>query len=235
MARVTVFGDSDTGLVRASNQDTLLIEPELGLVGVFDGVGGHRAGDVASALAARVVAGEVASGAALAPALSTAHHRIVDKADRDPELAGMATTAVAVRFDAEGAGELVWVGDSRCYLVHKGQGNIEQVSRDHSLVQEWVDQGVITPQEARNHPMANLVSQVLGQPDPPGPERRELYLAPDVVLLLCSDGLNAVLEDDEIACLCCRYNGRQRISALIDAVRKRGAPDNVTVVTVESP
>ncbi len=228
------FAGTDTGCVREHNEDALLLEPEHGLFGVFDGVGGHLAGEVASALAARTVSSEVAAGTGLRDAILEAHRQIRLQAASNPGQHDMASTGVVLRRRRWRGFELAWVGDSRCYRVDLEKASARQLTVDHSFVQEKISQGVLRPEEVATHPMANMLTRVLGQPRGwPRVDVLPVKLPRRSLLLLCSDGLTAVLGDAEIATLCAHHEGQGRIDALITAARERGAPDNVSVITVE--
>ncbi len=223
---------SHVGLRREHNEDTYYGDAELGLWLVADGMGGHEFGEVASALARDTIVRETHSGKPLADAIRRADEEIISHSRRRAEALPMGTTVAAARL-SDGRFEVSWVGDSRAYLWN---GELRQLSQDHSYVQELIDQGAITPEQARSHPHRNVVTQALGVTDP-GSLKVETITGefrPGMQLLLCSDGLTEEVDDQTIA----RILGRTELSAqecvdqLILAALDGGGSDNVTVVVV---
>ena len=153
---------SHVGLRRELNEDTYYGDAELGLWLVADGMGGHEFGEVASALARDAVVREVRAGRPLAEAIRRADEDIIKHSRQRAESLPMGTTMVALRI-IDNRFELAWVGDSRAYLWN---GQLRQLSSDHSYVQELIDQGAITAEQARAHPHRNVVTQALGVTDP---------------------------------------------------------------------
>jgi len=229
---------TDIGLVRANNQDQLLVAAPL--FAVADGMGGHAAGEVASALACEALgrAFEAAgppSAAALGDAAHQANQVVYDRAGADPELHGMGTTLVAVALVENGSGDCLAVanvGDSRVYMLRDGE--IRQVTKDHSLVAELVAEGQIAPEEAERHPQRHVLSRALGvYPDVEvdltvvAPRRHDRFL-------LCSDGLSREVSDDQIASVLRRLaDPDEAARALIEQAKARGGADNITVVVVD--
>ena len=230
-------GLTDRGRIRERNEDALLQRPERGLFAVADGMGGHAGGDVASRIAIDVLdertlaAGPDAGPAQLRAAIRAAHEAILKASRAEPDLDGMGTTLTA--FAVRPRGCLIGhVGDSRAYRLRDGE--LCQLTRDQSWVQDQIDAGRLTPRQARNHPYASIITSALGI------RRSDLdiqVLEPDCVpgdlFLLCSDGLLAELEDDEIADLLqadTDLDGAAR--TLIDAANAAGGPDNITVALV---
>lgn len=239
-------GLTDQGRVRARNEDALLLRPDRGLFAVADGMGGHAGGDVASRIAVDVLderlvaAGRETDDDRLAAAIRDAHDAILRAARAETALAGMGTTLTALIVRADGTALLGHVGDSRAYLVRDGA--LEQITRDQTWVQEQVDAGRLTPAQARVHPFSAVITCALGIED------RALdiqLLHPAVrsgdVLLLCSDGLTARLDDDDLGALlgdparrglADRAGLEDAARALVDAANDAGGPDNVTVALV---
>ena len=229
---------TDIGLVRANNQDQLLVAAPL--FAVADGMGGHAAGEVASALACEALgrAFEAAgppSAAALGDAAHQANQVVYDRAGADPELHGMGTTLVAVALVEDGSGDCLAVanvGDSRVYVLRDGE--LRQVTKDHSLVAELVAEGQIAPEEAERHPQRHVLSRALGvYPDVEvdltvvAPRRHDRFL-------LCSDGLSREVSDDQIASVLRRLaDPDEAARALIEQAKARGGADNITVVVVD--
>lgn len=222
---------TDTGRVRAHNEDALLCSPELGLWAVADGMGGHQRGEVASALAVEVLRREVACGQGLGEAVAAAHQAILAAAETDAASRGMGTTLVAVRL-AGARFELAWVGDSRAYRVSAQQ--LELLSHDHSWVQAMVDAGELTAEQAREHPRRNVITQCLGR-DSEGfePGFREGELLPGEVLLLCSDGLHGELTDAQLLAACAEAETLQTlVLELIEAAKRHGGKDNISCIVL---
>ena len=218
------------GLRRPHNEDTYCAEPELGLWLVADGMGGHELGEVASALARDTVAQFVNEGQGLAQTLSL--RPIVTSfitLRLAASLCPMGTTVVAVKINGneyEGA----WVGDSRIY---RWNGDLTQLSSDHSYVQELIEQGAISAEQARTHPNRNVVTQALGVTEPESLKVETVSgtLEPGEYLLLCSDGLTEEVDDDGIADILKQdLSAQESVDHLILAALDHGGSDNVTVV-----
>ncbi len=226
---------SHVGLGRELNEDTYYGDAELGLWLVADGMGGHEFGEVASALARDTVVREVRAGRSLSEAIRRADEDIIRHSRQRGESLPMGTTMVAVRV-REHRFELAWVGDSRAYLWN---GQLRQLSSDHSYVQELIDQGAITAEQARAHPHRNVVTQALGVTDPQDLKVETLAgeLKPGQQLLLCSDGLTEEVDDAGIAALVGRsdLSAQECVDQLVAAALDGGGSDNVTVVLLRRP
>ena len=222
---------SHVGLRRELNEDTYYGDAELGLWLVADGMGGHDSGEVASALARDAIVREVRAGRALAEAIERAHEEIIRQSRQRNENMPMGTTVVAVKVAPNGRFELAWVGDSRAYLWN---GRLQQVSSDHSYVQELIDQGQLSPEQARSHPYRNVVTKALGvtEPDKLGIETVTGELRPGMALLLCSDGLTEEVDDAMIAATIAQkeVSAQECVDHLIAAALDGGGSDNVTAV-----
>lgn len=238
------WGISDTGAVRAQNQDSFylkLIREDLLLAIVCDGMGGAKAGNVASSLAASTAAEYLediapdklaAHGAAkLCEACRMSNRAVFQKACLEQECRGMGTTMVCALVHGSKAA-ILNVGDSRAYHI-SGEG-IARVTRDHSVVEDLLQQGRITPEEARNHPKKNLITRCLGTESEVDPDLYELKLKAGDRLLLCSDGLSNVLTDQEMLYEVLHGgSGETCCQRMLDIALSRGAPDNVTAVLIE--
>lgn len=222
---------SHVGLRRELNEDTYYGDAELGLWLVADGMGGHEFGEVASALARDTVVREIRSGRPLGEAIRSADEEIIKHTQRRAESLPMGTTVVAVRLNGNNKFELAWVGDSRAYLWN---GQLRQISSDHSYVQELIDQGAITSEQARTHPHRNVVTQALGVTDPQNLKVETISgeLRPGMQLLLCSDGLTEEVDDATIARLLSRneLSAQECVDHLVSAALDGGGSDNVTVL-----
>lgn len=252
MSGLVMTGRTDTGMVREHNEDCFLIVPESGIAMLADGMGGHLAGEVASAMAvdqvthyllntfaqarqAKVPAGDGDSfeAAALVAAIKTANTAIHDASHAKPEQAGMGTTIVVAAFH-DHLLTVAHVGDSRLYRYRNGE--LTQVTEDHSMVQELLRRGLITPEEARTSVNRNLVTRALGVDPVVEVDVREQTFEDGDTYLLCSDGLNDVLTDEEIAAMLAQHGDSLETATqqMIAEVNARGGPDNVSVVLVRT-
>ncbi len=232
MMRLTSFAATDAGTVRGHNEDAFVDAHGAGLFAVADGAGGHAAGEVASGMLSEAL-GHVP--AALGPDETLAHIRLAVLAVHtalQAEAARRGDTMIAstlvVLLIRGGHFAALWAGDSRIYLLRAGV--LSQVSRDHSLVQALIDEGVITPAEAEGHPQANVITRAIGAPDDPGELDKAIgTVEAGDIFLLCSDGLNKALHDPEIATLMAQADPA---AALIGAALAGNARDNVTALVV---
>jgi PPM family protein phosphatase len=235
--QIAVGQGTHTGLRRAHNEDTLYCDDAQRLWIVADGMGGLDSGEVASAAARDCVIREVAQGRSLSGAIETAHTELLAMiaAGKDPNRR-MGTTIVAFLRDVEfNRFEIAWVGDSRIYRFYESV--FEQISHDHSYVQELLDRELITREEARRSPHRNLVTQALG-----AVAENELRVAsrtgilkPGMQILLCTDGLNGEVEDEAMADILEEESHPQdAIDALIQAALNGGGNDNITAVLLRA-
>ena len=221
------------GLRRVLNEDTYYGDGELGLWLVADGMGGHACGEVASALAREAIVREVRGGTPLAQAILLADEEIIRASRRRNDALPMGTTVVAARVRGDRY-EVAWVGDSRAYLWR--DGSLAQLSQDHSYVQDLVAQGSLTPEQARQHPQRNVVTQALGVTDPShlNVSVTSGELRPGMQLLLCSDGLTEEVDDARIAEVLAQgdCSAQECVDMLVAAALAGGGSDNITVVLV---
>lgn len=230
------FGHSThVGLRREHNEDTYYADADLGLWLVADGMGGHEHGEIASALARDTLVREVGKGTELVRAIQLADEEIIRHSTRRSEALPMGTTIVALRLTSNLQFEVSWVGDSRVYVWDQ---ELKQLSQDHSYVQELVDQGAITSEQARSHPHRNVVTQALGVTDPQSLRVESVRgeLKPGMQLLLCSDGLTEEVKDSAIAAIVSRQDltPQECVDHLILAALDGGGSDNVTVILVRA-
>ena len=226
------------GLRRELNEDTYYGDSELGLWLVADGMGGHEYGEVASALAREAIVREVRGGTALAQAIRIADEEIIRASRKRGDALPMGTTVVAARVSGASAPatrfEVAWVGDSRVYLWRDGQ--LAQLSQDHSYVQELIGRGAISVEQARSHPHRNVVTQALGVTDPRqlNVETMSGELDAGMQLLLCSDGLTEEVDDARIARALAHTDcsAQECVDELVAAALDGGGSDNITVVLV---
>jgi len=232
---VQAHGRSDVGRVRPGNEDALLLGSTV--FAVADGMGGHRAGEVASAAAleplglldGRPFRDPARAIAALTEAVVAANADVVLRSRTDPDLEGMGTTLTAVLVEGSDA-HLVHVGDSRAYLARDGR--LTQLTADHTLVQALIDEGRLRPDQVATHPHRSVITRAVGVAAEVEVDGLHVRLEDGDVLLLCSDGLTGVVDDATITRLLAEHGPRDAVDALIDAANAAGGPDNITVLTV---
>lgn len=230
-------GRTHPGKVRRINEDACVDRAEIGLWAVADGVGGEHAGDRASGLVVdslgRVPAPSSGTGflGDVGNSLRAVNQLLRIEAQASGSGRLMASTIVSLLFFG-GYFACAWAGDSRLYLFRHGR--LQQVTRDHSEVQEMVDAGLLTPDEARVHPRGNVITRAVGAQDQLVLEMVQDQVRQDDVFLLCTDGLTKMLEDSEIAALLVGRTVQESVDALIEATLERGAKDNVTVMAVRA-
>jgi PPM family protein phosphatase len=230
---------TDVGRMRTNNEDSYLSERPV--AAVADGMGGHNAGEVASAIAIEELAGlrgkgpwpnEKAATDDLKQAIVRANRRIREAAAADRELNGMGTTLVAVLEDGD-AVHLANVGDSRAYLLR--QGELTQVTVDHTLVQELVDDGRLSPKDAERHPQRSMITRALGVDHQVEIDLFTYKLLPGDRLVLCSDGLSDVLKPTQIRNALLRVRHPQKAAERLVAMAvEGGGPDNITVIVIDT-
>ena len=239
MKRVLKIGRAavatDTGKRRLENEDAYVFEPPLFVIA--DGMGGARAGEVAAGLAAEAfeeVGARAREDGFLEEIIADANRRIWERSRADPETAGMGTTiTVAIVEASTGRVTFGHVGDSRAYRLREGQ--LEQVTTDHSLVAELVESGVLTPEEADRHPQRSAITRALGTEPDVEPDIFTIQAEPGDLFLLCSDGLSDMLTEEDIAEVI-GTAGRDPTAAgeaLVVAANAEGGEDNITVVIFE--
>jgi serine/threonine protein phosphatase PrpC len=230
------FAQTDLGLVREGNEDSAIYTANL--IAVADGMGGHAGGEVASAIAINTLA-------QLLPVITDPDIdidsredlflnityeidcQILEKSKHNPELAGMGTTLTALNISGDNV-ELLHIGDSRCYRYRDNK--LEQLSYDHTVMQELLDQGRLTPEEVFDHPQRSLLTQALMGDSGLDPILVSYEIKADDQFLLCSDGLTNLLSDYEIGKIIESNTGGEVITALIAEVKAKGAPDNITII-----
>ena len=224
---------TDVGKVRANNQDAPIVSEKLRLYGVADGMGGHKGGEVASTSARddllRELEGKTPSVAALSGAIEEVNRQIYHQQEHDDALTGMGTT-LSVLWMSDNFVYIGHVGDSRVYLLRDGE--FKQMTLDHSLVEQLVREGVLTEEEAQNHPMRNIITRAIGtdesvEVDVVVEERRkgDLWLA-------CSDGLHGLVDDRQMRDALRQYAPEKAADVLLKAALDAGGRVNVTLVIV---
>ena len=251
--RYVAAAKTDVGQKRQGNEDRFCLDPSLGLYVVADGMGGHAAGEVASRLAVEtiqewmekylsgadvaIVGPAVAAGSAeanfLLSSIRLANRIIFDSAKDRREYAGMGTTVVAV-LAQDDRFVLAHVGDSRIYRIR--QDDIVQISRDHSFVQEQVDNGMMSAAEAHQSQYRHMITRALGLKESVDVDLTEQPARPGDVLLLCSDGLSDLLDDEDML-VAVRHHAddlEQACQALVARANSKGGDDNITVLVVQA-
>lgn len=230
---------SAIGLIRQGNEDSGFISPQL--IAVADGMGGHAAGEVASRIAVETLQSlsqtltardidEDSIEDLLMHSLHSIDFKIAETADEEIEKRGMGTTLTALLI-REQTISLLHVGDSRCYRL---RGNtLEQLSNDHTVIQELLEQGAITQAEALEHPQRSMLTQALRGDGDVTPVLQVYEVKKGDRYLLCSDGLSGVLSDKEIKIALKKSDKDEVVNFLVNATLSNGAPDNVTVLVAD--
>jgi protein phosphatase len=235
----TCAARTDVGIVRSGNEDNYLMLSDRGIFIVADGMGGHAAGEVASEMAVRITAHGIGSlrglsdeqaGARVSSAIRSANEAIFERTLSEHDKRGMGTTAtVLVLLPRRYL--IGQVGDSRAYLLRNGQ--FLQLTKDHSYVQEQVDAGLLTPDQARVHPYSNVITRCVGASGDVVPDIYFGSLEQGDVILLASDGLTGMLEDAHLTRILTSDGGPQHwVDRMITEANRRGGLDNITAIIV---
>ena len=239
MPRKTFYGQTDIGLRRSNNEDAFVISPELGFCLAADGMGGAAAGELASSIFAETTLEVFAANTdpseketlyRVQKAFSFSNEKILQHVDQNPDHKGMGCTAELLAFYGGGF-VLGHVGDSRTYRFRKGQ--LRQLTEDHTLVQQQIEEGLVSSENMRNHPLRNVILRALGL-------NKELALdllrgktLPGDLFLLCSDGLTDMIQDDQIQeVLSSDIDIHCKVDQLVESAKVAGGDDNITVVLV---
>jgi serine/threonine protein phosphatase PrpC len=236
---ITSAGRTDVGVIRSGNEDSYLMVPDRGIFVVADGMGGHAAGEVASDMAVHYVARELDSLRGLSDeqvaermrgAIRTANGAIFQRTLTEHDKRGMGTTVTALTL-YESRFLIGQVGDSRAYLLRDNK--LSQLTKDHSYVQEQVDAGYLTPEQARTHPYSNVITRCVGANSDVMPDIYVGSVRPRDVFLLASDGLTGMLEDYQLAeLLSPERMPEAEVDSLIAEANRHGGLDNITAVIV---
>ena len=236
------FSITNIGKKRKLNQDFVYTseQPVGKLPNVFivaDGMGGHKAGDYASKVTVETMVEEIEHSqeeepaAVLEQAIRTANALIRKRAGESPDLEGMGTTVVAATCKGDLL-QVANVGDSRLYITNRRE--IRQITRDHSLVEEMVRMGGIGREEARNHPDKNIITRAVGADDTVKPDFFSVKLADGDMILMCTDGLTNMLEDEEIRMILEGSRDMvEKAQALVEAANEKGGRDNISVILID--
>jgi len=236
---ISCAGDTHVGVVRSGNEDSFLLDFQQGVFIVADGMGGHAAGEVASEMAVEIIARELglmrglnaaAAGDRMRNAIRVANGAIFDRTLAEADKRGMGTTTTVLVLFA-GRYLIGQVGDSRAYMLR--DRTLHQLTKDHSYVQEQVDAGLLTAEQARTHPYSNVITRCVGANEDVVPDVYFGDLASGDVILLASDGLTGMLEDEHLAkILSSDGNPATWVSRMIAEANRRGGLDNITAIIV---
>jgi protein phosphatase len=251
---IEAFGRTDVGRRRKINEDSFLVSPEVSLYAVCDGMGGHNAGEVASKMAIDTIAAFIErsgvekeitwpwgldanlsfDGNRLKTAVRLANERVFQAADNREDLTGMGTTVVASLVSGK-AMTIASAGDSRCYLVRGGE--LRQLTRDDSWVSAALGEGILNSDDVEHHPLRNVITKAVGARDTIDLDIVEHQLEPGDLVLLCSDGLHGMINDQEISRILTAAGVplEDASARLIEAANEAGGRDNVTVVLLRQP
>ena len=237
--RFSCAARTDVGIVRSGNEDSYLMSSERGLFVIADGMGGHAAGEVASEMAARIVAEEFRPVrgmtdqemmAQMVAAIRAANGAVFRRTLSEPDKRGMGTTATVMSLLPRRY-LIGQVGDSRAYLLRAGV--LTQLTKDHSYVQEQVDAGRLTPEDARTHPYANVITRCVGSSEDVVPDLYLGTLEVHDLVLLASDGLTGMIDDEELReILMSELDLEPKVDTLITSANRRGGLDNITTILV---
>lgn len=236
---IKVFGDTHTGLVRTHNEDAFGISPELSLYIVADGLGGHAGGEVASRLAVEVLQKNILSDyhilrekrSNLISAIKLANKKIIQEASKDYRLHDMGTTIVAVKLENDTA-LVAHVGDSRAYIIR--EDGITQITKDHTVVEDYIKAGLLSKEEAFHSPYKNALSRALGTSGDADVDITDIKLRTGDTLILCTDGLTNMMSDPDILNTVNEFRPSPEgiTKGLISLALKNGGIDNVTVIAI---
>jgi len=250
--KLEIANISDVGRRRPHNEDSTLSDPEQGLVVLADGMGGYKAGEVASAIAVTASHSQILEGLKsikagpanretglhavselVKEAIIYANSSIYKSAQSDPECRGMGTTIIVALFSRDSL-TIAHVGDSRVYRK-RGQ-KFEQITKDHSLIQELIDRGLYSPEEANAKTPKNLVTRALGIEATVQVDVMEIPVSSGDIFLLCSDGLNDMVDDEEIHLTLSKYSANlvQAAEALVNLANAKGGKDNTSVILIRA-
>ena len=235
----TCAARTDIGIVRSGNEDNYLMLADRGIFIVADGMGGHAAGEVASEMAVRITSHKIGSvrglsdeqvGERVSDAIRAANDAIFERTLAEHDKRGMGTTATVLVLMPRRY-LIGQVGDSRAYLLRKGE--FQQLTKDHSYVQEQVDAGLLTPEQARVHPYSNVITRCVGASMDVVPDIYFGSLEAGDVILLASDGLTGMLEDEQLTRILTAEGGPQHwVDRMVTEANRRGGLDNITAIVI---
>jgi PPM family protein phosphatase len=228
---LTAVALTDIGQIRNRNEDSFLLDQDASLFAVADGMGGHAAGDVASQTAIAAFAAAFAETRSVVLSVRSANRAVIERGLSEVGAGGMGTTLTAMHVTGNSA-LVAHVGDSRLYLLRNGE--LSQLTRDHTVAEEMVERGSLTRIEVMQHPANSMLTRSLGSR--PDVQVDELHAQLEIgdVLMLCSDGLTSMVTDDDISeILQLEKSLADRAGALIEAANVRGGLDNITVLLID--
>jgi len=223
------YGKSDIGLVRKTNQDSFYIDKKNKWIVVADGMGGHNGGETASKLAVDTITEVMNESKDLKIAIEKANEEIYDLSIKEPSLTGMGTTVVLCSIDNERV-NIAHVGDSRAYLIN--EKGLHRITTDHSVVQQLLDSGSITEEEAKNHPQRNLITRAVGTDKIVMIDFNKLTYEKNNYILVCSDGLTTYTDEEDIHNIIKANTPEKAVDKLVEKAIENGGQDNITVVLI---
>jgi len=226
-----IYGATDIGLVRATNQDNFYIDTAGKWAVVADGMGGHNGGETASTMAVDEIKKSMSQGVGLKESISNANTLVYKKSVDSPELYGMGTTVVLCEI-LSGRANIAHVGDSRAYLYRDHK--LIQITKDHSIVQQLIDSGTITQEQARFHPQRNLITRAVGTERTILVDYNTVEFGNKDCILICSDGLSSCVDEKDILDILENTKSSEAVNKLIEAANKGGGNDNITVVLIKA-
>jgi len=231
---------TDVGLIRSGNEDNYIMVPERGIFVVADGMGGHAAGEIASEMAVQAITRDLGSfkglstddaAARMTRAIKGANAAIFERTLSEHDKRGMGTTCTSLVLHGHNRYLIGQVGDSRAYLLREGR--FHQLTKDHSYVQEQVDAGYLTPEQARTHPYANVITRCVGASGDVMPDIFSGTVRAGDVFLLASDGLTGMVEDDGLEMILKAQGTPERwVDKMVAEANRRGGLDNITCIIV---
>ena len=226
-----MYGGTDIGLERNTNQDNYYIDEQAKWAVVADGMGGHNGGETASTVAVAEIKTAMDKKLSLTAAIDRANLEVFKMSVENKTLTGMGTTVVLCKVDDDGA-KIAHVGDSRAYLYSKGK--LEQITKDHSIVQQLVDSGTLTEEQAKYHPQRNLITRAVGTERKIVADINNVVFGKDDLILICSDGLTSCVDDDKIVEIIEKTEEISVVDKLIEEANNNGGKDNITAVIIKA-
>lgn len=228
-----IYGMTDKGIVRSTNQDNFYIEKNGEWCVIADGMGGHNGGETASDIAVETIKAELEKENkdvedALRTAVVSANNAIYEKAKENTDLVGMGTTVVLLKMEKNIA-YIAHVGDSRAYYI--SDGKIVQLTKDHSVVQSLIEKGTITKSQAKDHPQKNIITRAVGTDAYVEIDVNRVICTKGDHILLCTDGLSTMVDDKEILNIILG-NPEAAVNELVEAANRAGGKDNITAVLI---
>jgi protein phosphatase len=240
MSQIICHGKTDIGSYRSKNEDAFVLNPGLGFITVADGMGGSASGEVASRILVdtassifemRAEQSETGISRLVQNIFQSANEKILSAARENPKHKGMGCTADVMAFDSRGY-VLGHVGDSRTYLLR--QGKLRQITKDHSFIQDQIDHGLITPEEARKNAFRHVILRAVGVGETLAVDLIRGNYAPGDLFMLCTDGLTDMLDDSSILkILLLPIDSVEKIDKLVESANDAGGRDNITVILCE--